>query len=91
LHRRVLIVVTDAIYPIVLQKQKGGGAMASNERKLMQAERISNQCDQCGNLLIAPAWSEPIGEERVRHLWNCDACGYSYETMVYVNVRAKAA
>ena len=65
--------------------------MAPNERKSTQTERVSNECAQCGHLLIAPAWSEHLSEHRVRHLWNCDACGYSYETIVYLAVRAKAA
>ena len=62
-----------------------------NELKSTQLERVSNECAQCGNQLIAPAWSEHLSERRIRHLWNCDACGYSYETMVYVALRARAA
>ena len=65
--------------------------MKPNEPKSTQTERISNECAQCGNLLIAPAWSEHLSEQRVHHLWNCDACGYSYETIVYLALRARAA
>jgi hypothetical protein len=65
--------------------------MEPNEQKATQSERISNECAQCRNLLIAPTWLEHLSENRVRHLWKCDACGYSYETTVYLAVRARAA
>ena len=65
--------------------------MEPNQRNATKAERIANQCAQCGNLLIAPVWSQHLSESRVRHLWNCDVCDYTYETMVYLAVRARAA
>jgi uncharacterized Zn finger protein len=46
-----------------------------------------NSCAQCGDTLFAPVWSEYVKERCVRHLWNCDACGYAYETMVYLAPR----
>ena len=64
--------------------------MELNEQNATQSERISNQCAQCGNLLFAPVWSEQLSERRVRHLWNCEACDYSYVTMVYLAVRVRA-
>jgi ribosomal protein L37AE/L43A len=39
-------------------------------------------CAQCGAELKQPTWSEPVNQRRVRHLWNCHACGYEFETMV---------
>ena len=39
-------------------------------------------CAQCGAGLKAPAWSEPVNERQVRHLWNCSDCGYVFETLV---------
>lgn len=39
-------------------------------------------CAQCGAQLKRPAWSEPVNERQVRHLWNCGDCGYVFETMV---------
>ena len=38
-------------------------------------------CAQCGTLIYAAEWSEPVDERRVRHLWECTACGYTFETM----------
>jgi hypothetical protein len=29
-----------------------------------------------------PEWSEYLGPHRVRHLWECEACGYQFETLV---------
>jgi uncharacterized Zn finger protein len=43
-----------------------------------------NHCAQCGELLFAPVWSEFVKERCIRHLWNCDACGYAYESTVYL-------
>jgi len=40
------------------------------------------ECDQCGEALFAPQWSEHVDDRRVRHAWNCEACGYSFETTV---------
>jgi uncharacterized Zn finger protein len=40
------------------------------------------ECAQCGDSLFMPEWSELVDERRVRHLWQCDACGYAFETTV---------
>lgn len=40
------------------------------------------ECAQCGEPLFMPEWSELVDERRVRHLWQCDSCGYSFETTV---------
>jgi hypothetical protein len=44
--------------------------------------RPTNCCAQCGGVLFMPEWSEYLTEHRVRHLWECDACGYRFETLV---------
>ena len=41
-------------------------------------------CAQCGEALVAPTWSEHVSERCVRHLWECEACGYKFETAVYL-------
>ncbi len=46
--------------------------------------KIFKKCPQCGSALIAPESSEYHGERRVRHLWNCDDCGYVFESNVYL-------
>ncbi len=45
-------------------------------------------CAQCGDPLIAPTWAEHVNERCVRHLWECEACGYKFETAVYLRARA---
>ena len=29
-----------------------------------------------------PEWSEYLSPQRVRYLWECEACGYKFETIV---------
>ena len=38
------------------------------------------ECAQCGEQLFVPGWSEHVDERRVRHLWECEACDYAFET-----------
>ena len=45
--------------------------------------RAQIECAQCGNSLFMPEWSELVDERRVRHLWQCDACDYAFETTVH--------
>jgi ribosomal protein S27AE len=47
-----------------------------------QHTRLQIGCAQCGESLFMPEWSELVGESRVRHLWQCDTCGYAFETTV---------
>ena len=39
-------------------------------------------CGQCGESLFKPGWSEYIDERRVRHLWECKECDYTFQTIV---------
>jgi ribosomal protein L37AE/L43A len=47
--------------------------------------RNPNPCAQCGELFIAARWSEHLSERCVRHVWECDACGYQFETAIYLS------
>jgi Zn finger protein HypA/HybF involved in hydrogenase expression len=40
------------------------------------------KCAQCGEPLAAPEWSEHIDDYRVRHLWKCEPCNYSFEAII---------
>lgn len=44
--------------------------------------RPANECAQCGEAIFMPEWSEWLNPACARHLWQCDACGYSFETTV---------
>jgi hypothetical protein len=50
-------------------------------KKFVQT-RLLNHCAQCGETLFLPEWSEYLDRHRVRHLWECEACGYKFETLV---------
>ena len=39
-------------------------------------------CAQCGDMLLAPEWSEHLDDCRIRHLWCCTACDYQFEALV---------
>jgi ribosomal protein S27AE len=54
---------------------------ASNSTK--STTRPHMPCAQCGESLFMPEWSEHVDERRVRHLWECDACGYAFEAVVF--------
>jgi hypothetical protein len=47
-----------------------------------QRPRLQIACAQCGESLFMPEWSELVDENRVRHLWQCDTCGYAFETTI---------
>ena len=44
--------------------------------------RPQNHCAQCCDIIFLPEWSEYLDRHRVRHLWECEACGYKFETLV---------
>ena len=44
--------------------------------------RPALECAQCGNAIYIPEWSEWLDSCRVRHLWQCEGCGYAFETTV---------
>ena len=47
------------------------------------------ECAQCGEQLFVPEWSEHFGDRSVRHLWQCENCGYIFETTItYAEIAA---
>lgn len=51
---------------------------------------ILTPCAQCGAAIVAPTWSEHVDDRCVRHVWECEACGYEFETAVYLEANANA-
>ena len=45
--------------------------------------RSAIECAQCSEQLFVPEWSEYVDECRARHLWQCEDCGYAFETTVF--------
>jgi hypothetical protein len=41
-----------------------------------------NHCAQCGETIFLPEWSEYLDQHHVLYLWQCEACGYNFETLV---------
>ena len=62
-----------------------------NNIKKIARSRPRIPCAQCHESLFMPEWSEFVGARRVRHLWQCDACGYAFETIVYYEAEVEAA
>jgi len=40
------------------------------------------RCTKCGERLIMPERSEYVDERRVRHVWKCEPCGYTFEATI---------
>ena len=40
------------------------------------------KCAQCGESLVVPEWSEYVDDYRVRHVWKCKPCNYSFEATI---------
>jgi hypothetical protein len=51
----------------------------------IEAGAAGAACAQCGDAIVAPEWSEHVSERCVRHVWSCEACGYEFETAVYLS------
>ena len=44
--------------------------------------RPVTECGQCGERIYIPEWTEYREGGRIRHLWECEACGYAFETTI---------
>jgi len=42
-------------------------------------------CPKCGEVLSAPAFSEFLKHNNVRHTWMCDKCDHEFETLTWLN------
>jgi ribosomal protein L37AE/L43A len=43
-------------------------------------------CPKCGESLSAPAYSELLKRNSVRHTWMCNKCDYEFETLIWLNI-----
>ena len=50
-------------------------------RKSGARSRPVIECAQCGERLYVPEWTEYRDGGRILHLWECEACGTSFETV----------
>jgi ribosomal protein S27AE len=63
--------------PTASYRANGGSSGLRTKRT-----RPANECAQCGEAIFMPEWSEWLNPACARHLWQCEACGYSFETTV---------
>jgi RNase P subunit RPR2 len=43
---------------------------------------VRSFCPQCEDLLVAPALSQHVNEDLIRHWWSCEECGHEFRTTV---------
>lgn len=55
------------------------------------APRPMIECAQCGDHLLLPESSEYLENSSIRHLWECEACGYAFETTIVYSPQTAAA
>jgi ribosomal protein L37AE/L43A len=56
---------------------------AETHRTTVASRRIAlPSCPNCNDLVVAPAVSEFVSQNRVRHIWSCEACGHEFSTSV---------
>jgi transcription elongation factor Elf1 len=39
-------------------------------------------CPRCDDLMVAPALSQHVNHDVVRHWWSCESCGHEFRTTV---------
>ena len=54
--------------------------------RLFARSRPIVECAHCGARLYVPEWSEYVDAARIRHLWQCEDCGTSFETVTEFEV-----
>jgi hypothetical protein len=64
------------------ETKRGSPMELSRATAKIPRSRQAIECAQCGEHLFAPEWSEYVDARRVRHLWECEACGYAFETTI---------
>jgi hypothetical protein len=57
-------------------------SMLTRDGARLRPFRPTIECAQCGELLFLPEWTEYHDNGRIKHLWACESCGYSFETTV---------
>lgn len=53
----------------------------NGRRRMFARSRPIMECVQCDACLYVPEWSEYVEPDRIRHLWRCEQCGTSFETV----------
>jgi hypothetical protein len=43
---------------------------------------VRSHCPRCDDLMVAPARSQHVQNDLVRHWWSCETCGHEFRTTV---------
>ena len=43
---------------------------------------VRSFCPRCDDLMVAPARSQHVKHDLVRHWWSCESCGHEFRTNV---------
>jgi len=44
--------------------------------------RYQSECVRCGETMFLPEWSGYLDRHLVQHLWECEACGCKFKTLI---------
>jgi transposase len=67
--------VTQAEHPFL---NMGRSVMELSDRK----PQYQSECLRCGEMMFLPEWSGYLDRHRIQQLWECEACGYKFKTLV---------
>jgi RNase P subunit RPR2 len=51
---------------------------------------VRSYCPRCNDLMVAPARSQHVNHDVVRHWWSCETCGHEFRTTVRLPLAAEA-
>jgi len=70
---------------VSLEGRTGGEAACSSGQRAPERRFTADRKTTALSVATSfscPEWSEYLDRHRVRHLWECEACGYKFETLV---------
>jgi RNase P subunit RPR2 len=49
-------------------------------------DHVRSFCPRCDDVMVAPARSQHVKEDVVRHWWRCESCGHQFRTSVRLSI-----
>lgn len=46
---------------------------------------VRSFCPRCDDLMVAPARSQHVNADVIRHWWSCKSCGHEFRTTVHLS------
>jgi transcription elongation factor Elf1 len=47
---------------------------------------VRSICPRCDDVMVAPARSQHVKEDVIRHWWHCESCGHQFRTTVRLSM-----